>query len=250
MKKLENKTALITGGNSGIGYATAQRFIEEGAKVIITGRNSEAVAEAIKTLGHNTIGIVCDAAKMNDIKTLKSELAKYKVDTIDVLFYNAGVGQYAPVGVMTEEMFDANMNINFKGAFFTVQNLLPQLNEGASIIFNGSSLANVSMPGNGAYGASKASLIMLAKTLALELAEQKIRTNVVSPGNINTPIYSKLGLTDEELQGFANNFIPKIPLARFGEPKEIANVATFLASDESSFVTGTEIVADGGYVAQ
>jgi len=172
------------------------------------------------------------------------------IEKIDVLFYNAGVGQYTPVAEMSEEMFDANMDINFKGAFFTVQSLIPMLNESASIVFNASALANVSMPGNGAYGASKASLVILGKTLALELADKKIRTNTISPGNINTPIYSKLGLTEEQLQGFAENFISKIPLSRFGDAEEIAKIALFLASDDSTFITGSEIVAVGGYSAQ
>lgn len=250
MKKLENKIALITGGNSGIGYATAEKFISEGATVVITGKNEQSVKDATEKLGNNAIGIVCDVSNIETIKSLPNMLHKENIEKIDVLFYNAGVGQYTPVADMSEEMFDANMNINFKGAFFTVQTLIPLFNSGASIIFNASALANVSMQGNGAYGASKASLVILGKTLALELADKKIRTNTISPGNINTPIYSKLGLSEEQLQGFADNFIAKIPLARFGEPNEIANIALFLASNESSFITGSEIVADGGYSAQ
>ncbi len=242
MNKLQGKTALITGGNSGIGYATAEAFIKEGAKVIITGRNAVAVAEAAQKLGNGTRGIVSDASKMEDIKALPAAIS----EKIDIVFYNAGVAQFSPLADMSEEMYDANMNINFKGAFFTVQKLLPQLTEGASIIFNGTFLGHNTMAGNSAYGASKAALIHLAKTLAVELAPRKIRANTISPGAISTPIYSKLGMDDEQLSAFAAGFIPKIPMGRFGEASEIANAAVFFASDDSSYVTGSELLVDGG----
>jgi NAD(P)-dependent dehydrogenase (short-subunit alcohol dehydrogenase family) len=242
MSKLKGKIALITGGNSGIGYATAEAFIKEGATVIITGRNAVAVAEAAQKLGNGTRGIVSDAIKMEDIKALPTQIS----EKIDIVFYNAGVAQFAPLADMTEEMYDANMNINFKGAFFTVQNLLPQLKDGASIIFNGTFLGHNTMAGNSAYGASKAALIHLAKTLAVELAPRKIRANTISPGAISTPIYSKLGMDDEQLSAFAAGFIPKIPMGRFGEASEIANAAVFFASDDSSYVTGSELLVDGG----
>jgi NAD(P)-dependent dehydrogenase (short-subunit alcohol dehydrogenase family) len=242
MSKLKGKIALITGGNSGIGYATAEAFIKEGATVIITGRNAVAVAEAAQKLGNGTRGIVSDASKMEDIKALPTQIS----EKIDIIFYNAGVAQFAPLSDMTEEMYDANMNINFKGAFFTVQNLLPQLNDGASIIFNGTFLGHSTMAGNSAYGASKAALIHLAKTLAIELAPRKIRANTISPGAISTPIYSKLGMDDEQLGAFAAGFIPKIPMGRFGEASEIAKATVFLASEDASYITGSELLVDGG----
>lgn len=242
MSKLANKTALITGGNSGIGFATAEAFIAEGAKVIITGRNTQAIAEAVEKLGSNARGIVSDAANMADIKALPAQVG----ERLDIVFYNAGVAQFAPVADMTEEMYDANLHINFKGAFFTIQKLIPQLNDGASIIFNGTFLGHNTMAGNSAYGASKAALIHLAKTLAVELADRKIRANTVSPGAISTPIYSKLGMNDEQLSAFAAGFIPKIPMGRFGEATEIAKAVVFFASDDSSYVTGSELLVDGG----
>ncbi len=246
MNKLKGKIAVITGGNSGIGYATAEAFIAEGAKVVITGRNPETVADAAKKLGSGTIGIVNDAAKMEDLRKIDSQLKSAGIERVDVLFYNAGVAQFAPLADMSLDVYEANMNINFRGAFFTVQSLLPMLNEGGSIIFNGTFLGHSTMVGNAAYGASKAALIHLAKTLAVELAPQKIRSNTISPGAISTPIYSKLGMDDEQLGAFAAGFIPKIPMARFGEAAEIAKAAVFFASDDSSYVTGSELLVDGG----
>jgi NAD(P)-dependent dehydrogenase (short-subunit alcohol dehydrogenase family) len=250
MSKLKGKVALITGGNSGIGYATAEAFIAEGAKVIITGRNATAVAEAAKNLGSGTIGVVNDAAKMEDLRLIDNQLKAQGIEKIDVLFYNAGVAQFAPFAEMTLETFNNNMNINFRGAFFTVQSLLPMFNEGSSIIFNATFLARDTMPGNAAYGASKAALVHLAKTLAYELAGQKIRANTISPGAIATPIYNKLGMNEEQLGAFAASFIPKIPMARFGNASEIAKAAVFFASDDSSYVTGAELLVDGGTAVQ
>jgi NAD(P)-dependent dehydrogenase (short-subunit alcohol dehydrogenase family) len=250
MNKLQGKVAVITGGNSGIGYATAEAFIAEGAKVVITGRNTEAVAEAAKNLGSGTIGIVSDAAKMTDLRSIDNVLKANGVEKVDILFYNAGVAQFAPVSDMSLDVFEANMNINFRGAFFTVQSLLPLFNDGASIIFNGTFLGHSTMVGNAAYGASKAALIHLAKTLAIELAGRKIRANTISPGAISTPIYSKLGMNDEQLGAFAAGFIPKIPMARFGEAAEIAKAAVFFASDDASYVTGAELLVDGGTAVQ
>jgi NAD(P)-dependent dehydrogenase (short-subunit alcohol dehydrogenase family) len=250
MNKLQGKVAVITGGNSGIGYATAEAFIAEGAKVVITGRNGEAVAEAAKSLGSGTIGIVSDAAKMTDLRSIDNALKAQGIEKVDILFYNAGVAQFAPVSDMSLDVFEANMNINFRGAFFTVQSLLPLFNDGASIIFNGTFLGHSTMAGNAAYGASKAALIHLAKTLAIELAGRKIRANTISPGAISTPIYSKLGMNDEQLSAFAAGFIPKIPMARFGEAAEIAKAAVFFASDDASYVTGAELLVDGGTAVQ
>jgi NAD(P)-dependent dehydrogenase (short-subunit alcohol dehydrogenase family) len=246
MNRLQGKTAVITGGNSGIGFATAKEFLAQGAKVIITGRRAEAVAEAVAALGAGATGIVNDAAEIKQVQSLGAQLKAKGIEKVDILFFNAGVAQFAPVANATEALFDANMNINFKGAFFTVQNLLPLMGQGASIIFNASFLAHSTMAGNGAYGASKAALVSLGKTLAVELAGSGIRVNTISPGAISTPIYNKLGMNEEQLSAFAAGFISKIPMARFGEAAEIAKIALFLASDDSSYITGSEITADGG----
>jgi NAD(P)-dependent dehydrogenase (short-subunit alcohol dehydrogenase family) len=248
--KLQNKTAVITGGNSGIGLATAKEFIEQGATVIITGRNETALKEAAAGLGPKAQYIVSDAGKIEDNLAIAQQLQAKGIKKIDILFYNAGVAQFAPVADMSVAMYEANTNINFRGAFFTVQNLLPLFNEGSSIILNSTFLATGTMAGNSAYGASKAALLSLGKTLAVELAVRKIRVNTISPGAISTPIYNKLGMNEEQLSAFAASFIPKIPMARFGEASEIAKAATFLASTDSSYVTGAELLVDGGTAVQ
>ncbi len=248
--KLKDKVAVITGGNSGIGYATAAEFIAEGATVIITGRNETALKDAVANLGSAAHYIVSDAAQLAENQTVAAKVTALGFNKIDILFYNAGVAQFAPVSDMTVEMYEANTNINYRGAFFTTQNLLPIINEGGAIIFNTTFLATGTMPGNSAYGASKAALVSLGKTLAVELASKKIRVNSLSPGAISTPIYNKLGMNEEQLGAFAASFIPKIPLARFGEANEIAKAAAFLASSEASYVTGAELLVDGGTAVQ
>jgi NAD(P)-dependent dehydrogenase (short-subunit alcohol dehydrogenase family) len=248
--KLQNKVAVITGGNSGIGLATAQEFIAQGATVIITGRNEKALQEAVSSLGAKAHYIVSDAGQLDQNLAIAEKVKAKGFAAIDILFYNAGVAQFAPVADMTIDMYEANTNINFRGAFFTVQNLLPLLTEGSSIIFNTTFLATGTMVGNSAYGASKAALVSLGKTLAVELAPKKIRVNSLSPGAISTPIYNKLGMNEEQLGAFAASFIPKIPMARFGEASEIAKAASFLASSEASYVTGAELLVDGGTAVQ
>jgi NAD(P)-dependent dehydrogenase (short-subunit alcohol dehydrogenase family) len=246
MKKLENKVAVVTGGNSGIGLATAKEFAANGAKVIITGRNKEALDKAVAEIGSDAIAIVSDASSVADNQALGQQLKEAGVDKVDVLFYNAGVAQFAPVADTTEALYDANLNTNFRGAFFSTQAVLPLINEGGSIIFNTTVLASRTMAGNAAYGASKAALNSLAQTLAVELGASKIRVNSLSPGAISTPIYSKLGMNEEQLTAFAGSFIPKIPQGRFGEASEIAKAAVFLASEDSSYVTGSVLTVDGG----
>lgn len=246
MSRLIGKTALITGGNSGIGLATAHEFIAQGAKVIITGRNRASLLQAVAELGAASIAIESDASNLEEIKALPQKLSAQGIEKLDILFYNAGVAQFAPVADMSLEVFEANMNINFRGAFFTIQALLPRLNDGASIIFNGTFLGHGTMAGNSAYGASKAALIHLAKTLGVELAVRRIRANTISPGAISTPIYNKLGMNEEQLAAFAAGFIPKIPMGRFGDAAEIAKTVVFLASDDASYITSAEILVDGG----
>jgi NAD(P)-dependent dehydrogenase (short-subunit alcohol dehydrogenase family) len=245
MSKLKGKTAVITGGNSGIGFATAKVFLREGAKVIITGRNEKSVQEAVQELGKNAFGIVSDAGKMSDLNSLKQKVEQVS-PVVDILFANAGVGLFAPFSQTTEEIFDSNMDINFKGAYFTIQKLLPLLADGSSIILNSTIILHSGMETTTAYAASKGAVLSFCKTLAIELAGRQIRVNSISPGPINTPIYSKMGMPEETLKEFAADIMAKIPLKRFGESEDVANAALFLASSESSFMTGTELFVDGG----
>jgi NAD(P)-dependent dehydrogenase (short-subunit alcohol dehydrogenase family) len=247
MKKLTNKTAVITGGNSGIGLATAKEFIAQGAKVIITGRNQKSIDEAIALLGENASGVIADSASITQIKTL-GEQVKAISPNIDIIFVNAGIGKFNSVDQMTEEMFDEIMDINFKGAYFTLQQLLPLVNDGGSIVFNTSINAHIGMAGASVYAASKSALLSLTKNLAVELLPRKIRVNSVSPGPVGTPLHSadKLGITDDQLQQMGEGILKQIPVGRFGTAEELAKVVTFFASDDSTFLLGSELIADGG----
>lgn len=247
MKKLTGKTAIITGGNSGIGLATAHEFIAQGAKVIITGRNQASIDAAVTELGENAYGIVSDSGDMQQIKQLSSQV-KAITPNIDIIFINAGVGKFNSVDAMEEAMFDEIMNINFKGAYFTLQQLLPLVNDGGSIIFNTSINAHIGMAGASVYAASKAALLSLIKNLSAELLPRRIRVNAVSPGPVVTPLHStaKLGINDEQLQQMGEGIVKQVPIGRFGTSEEIAKVVTFFASDDSTFVLGAELVADGG----
>ena len=245
MGKLKGKTAFISGGNSGIGYAAAQLFLSEGAQVIITGRRENAINEAVQKLGKGATGIVSDAGDMKALKDLFKKVSAI-TSSIDVIFANAGVFHFTPFAETTEESFDADMNINFKGLFFTVQQLLPLIREGGAVILNATILTKSGLAGSTVYSASKGAVLSLTKTLAVELSEKKIRVNAISPGPIDTPIYSKLGLPEEVVTGFATSVQEKIPLKRFGSSDEVAKAALFLASPDSNFMTGAEIVVDGG----
>ena len=243
MKNLENKVAIVTGGNSGIGYAAAAELVSRGAKVIVTGRNKESLAKAETEL--NVTGIVADQSDLKSIDNLVSEV-KAQFGKVDILFLNAGIASFAPVESASEEHYDSIMNVNVKGVYFTVQKVLPILNDGGAIIFNTSINAHVGMPNSGVYAASKAAVLSLNRVFATELAPRKIRVNAVSPGPVETPLYGKLGLEKEEVEGFGAILGEKILLKRFGQSSEIAKTVSFLASDDSSFITGTEIVIDGG----
>jgi NAD(P)-dependent dehydrogenase (short-subunit alcohol dehydrogenase family) len=245
MGKLEGKVAVITGGNSGIGLATAKEFKEQGARVVITGRDRQTLDEAKRAIGGDVLALRSDTSRLTDIDKLFADVKK-KFGHIDVLFVNAGVGKFAPVEAVTEEVFDSIMDINFKGAYFTIQKALPFLNDNASIVLNTSIVAHIGMPNSSVYAASKAALITLARTLSAELVGRGIRVNAVSPGPISTPILNRLGLPPEALEETRNSLEDQVPMKRFGRPEEIAKTVLFLASNDSSFLLGTEIVADGG----
>jgi len=245
MNRLQGKVAVITGGNSGIGFATAKVFIEEGAQVIITGRNAASVEKAVAELGSAAQGIVSDTASMKDIAKLHAQVAAIH-PAIDVLFLNAGVAKFSPIESADEAFFDEQFNINVKGSFFTIQQLLPILKDGSSIVLNTSINAHIGMPNASIYAASKAAQLTLIKNLSAELTGRKIRVNAVSPGPISTPLYSKLGLNEEQLSATASSILSSVPVGRFGTPEEVAKIALFLASEDSTFLLGTEIIADGG----
>ena len=243
MNNLNGKVAVVTGGNSGIGYASALKLKENGAQVVITGRAADKVEAAAKEL--NVKGIVADVSDLAAIDNLVSEVSS-AYGKVDILFVNAGIFFPAPVGQISEEMFDTQMGINFKGALFTVEKFLPVLNNGASVINLSSVNAYTGMPNTAVYAASKAAMNAYTRTAATELAPRKIRVNSVNPGPVFTPIFGKSGMPEEQLNGFAEAMQNRIPLKRFGEPADIAALVVFLASDDASFITGAEYNIDGG----
>jgi NAD(P)-dependent dehydrogenase (short-subunit alcohol dehydrogenase family) len=245
MTKLTNKTALITGGNSGIGLATAQVFLQEGAQVLITGRDEKSLQTALQQLGGSVIALKSDITKASDLQQL-FDTAKQKLGKIDILFANAGVALFAPFEQTTEEIFDANIDINVKGSFYTIQKLLPLLNENASVILNTSIVGVKGFAGTSAYSASKAALRSLVRTLAAELVDKKIRVNAVSPGPIETPIYGRLGLPEDAVKQMAAGMQAANPMKRFGAAHEVAKTVLFFASADSSYITGAELAVDGG----
>ncbi len=243
MVNLKGKTALVTGGNSGIGFGTARKFIELGANVTITGRNREALEKAAEELGVNAI--LADQANLKDLDQMVSQV-KEQFGSLDILFINAGVASFSPIEHVSEEQFDNIMDVNFKGAFFTLQKFLPILKDGASVINLSSINAYTGMPNTAVYAASKAALNSLTRTAAYELASRHIRVNSVNPGPVNTAIFEKLGMPEEAINEFATAMQSRIPLKRFGEPSDIASLVAFLASDDASFITGAEYNIDGG----
>lgn len=242
---LQDKVAVITGGNSGIGLATAHELQKRGARVIIIGRNPTAVSTAVEQLGGNSMGLVADVSRVGDIEHVMAQI-RDAVSGIDILFVNAGIAKFAPLAESTEALFDEMINANLKGAYFTLQRALPLLREGASVVFTSSTVVHFGMPGASIYAAGKAALNSLAKTLAVELASRKIRVNVVSPGPIATPIFGKMGLPESAVHEMGGAILAQVPLARFGEAAEVAKAVAYLVSPESAYVTGTELLIDGG----
>lgn len=245
MKKLENKVAVITGGNSGIGLATAQLFREQGAKVVITARSKETYEKAKKELGSQFDIVQTDVGSLSDLDRLFTHV-KTKYGKFDVLFANAGIAHFRPTSDADSEHFDVQFNTNVKGLYFTVAKALPLLNDGSSVILNASVLGIKGMAGSSVYSATKAAVRSLARTWTAEIPAEKARFNVLSPGPIETPIYGKMGMAAEQLDAFATQVKSMLPAKRFGSADEMAKVALFLASADSSFLYGTDIFADGG----
>ena len=245
-RRLAGKIAVVTGGTTGIGFATAKRFAAEGARVFITGRRQAELDKAIAAIGGNVTGLQADSAKMTDLDRLYAQV-KADAGRIDILFANAGCGSNMPLGSITEEQYDDTFSRNVKGVLFTVQKALPLLVDGASVILTGSTASIVAMPAFSVYGASKAALRSFARHWTLDLKERRIRVNVLSPGPTVTP--GLLGLAGDDRtaqQGMLDQMASELPLGRVADPDEIASAALFLASDASSFVAGAELFADGG----
>src|ERR1700716_182949 len=246
MGKLEGKISLITGGNSGIGLATAKQFVNEGAYVFITGRRDPELAAAVKEIGRNVTGVPGDVANLDDLDRLFAQIKREK-GKLDIVFANAGVAKVAPLGTITEEFYDSIFNINVKGLLFTVQKALPLLPDGASKILNASIVASKGLPANSVYSATKAAIRSFARTWTTDLKDRRIRVNAVSPGSIDTPGLSNLLASSETGQQRMKMISSAVPLGRLGKPEEIAKAVVFLASDDSSYVTGTELFEDGGF---
>lgn len=245
MQKFNNKTALITGGTNGMGLATAREFIKQGATVIVTGRSENSVQKALGELGEKAFGIVSDAGKMDDLLQLPQQARQY-TDSIDYLFVNAGFGQFASIADADEQHFDTLFNLLVKGTFFTVQQLLPMINSGGSVILNTSVVTGYGMQNFSVYTAAKSAVQSFIMTFAAECTDRNIRVNGVSPGYIATNIFNNTGLSPEQIEAAVGSITPSLPYKRFGRPEEIAHTVLFLASDEASYIHGAEIAVDGG----
>jgi len=245
MNRLSGKRALITGGTSGIGLETARQFLAEGARVAITGSSDASIAAARRELGDGVLILRSDAGAVAEQAALAQAIGE-AFGGLDVVFINAGVAELRPVEQWDEAAFDRTLSINLKGPYFLLQALLPLLANPSSVVLNTSVNAHIGMPTSSVYAASKAGLISLARTLSGELMARGIRVNAVSPGPISTPLYGKLGLSADDLQKTAESIRAQVPAGRFGTPSEIAKAVVFLASDESAFTVGSELVIDGG----
>ncbi|MGD1023738.1 MAG: SDR family oxidoreductase [Candidatus Sulfotelmatobacter sp.] len=244
-KRFEGKTVVVTGGNSGIGLATAKLFHDEGAKVAISGRDQKTLDEAVKTIGNGTLAVKADVSKLADIDQLYKQVTA-KFGKIDAIFANAGIAKFASASESTEQLFDETFDINVKGLYFTVQKALPHLNNNAGIVLNSSVVSTKGFPRTSIYAATKAAVRSLARTFAAELVDRGIRVNVVSPGPIETPILAKGGMPQAGQDEFANYIKSSNPMKRFGTPEEVGHAVLFLASSEASYVTGVDLNVDGG----
>lgn len=245
MQRFKDKFALITGGTKGMGYAVARQFIDGGGSAIITGRSEETVHQAVKELGNKAFGIVSNAGNMKDLMSLQDAVRQY-TDTIDLVFANAGYGKFTPIESVDENDFDELFNVLVKGPFFTVQQILPLMKRGGSVVFNSSVATEIAMPNFSIYSAAKSAVQSFIKTFATELTEKGIRVNGISPGHIKTNIFNNTGLNTQQIEEAVQNIIPTIPFKRQGEPSEIAHVVLFLASEEASYIHGVEIKVDAG----
>ena len=245
MGKLDGKIALVTGGNSGIGLATAKQFVNEGAYVFVTGRRAAELTTAVKEIGGNVTGVQGDVSNLGDLDRLFAQIQRDK-GRLDVLFANAGVAKYAPLGTITEELYDSIFDINVKGLLFTVQKALPLMPDGASIIVNASIVGSKGFSANSVYSATKAAVRSFARTWTTDLKHRRIRVNALSPGPIDTPGLSDLLASSDTGEQRAKMIANTVPLGRFGRPDEIAKAVVFLASEDSSYVTGIELFVDGG----
>lgn len=243
MKNLENKIVVITGGNSGIGYATAKQLKEQGAQVIITGRRKEAIEKAAAEL--DVTAITADQSNISDIENLVTQV-KSNFGSVDILFINAGIAGLGTIEQTTEELFDNIMNVNLKGAFFTLSKFIPILKEGASVIFLSSNTASMAGPGSSVYSASKTALNSVMKSAALELAPRKIRVNSVSPGPTETEVMKKVGLDEATVKDIMDVVVEKVPLKQMGRAEDVAKMVSYLSSDAAVFITGADFIMDGG----
>jgi len=247
MKRFEGKVAVVTGGGSGIGLATAKAFAREGASVVITGRDEASLRKAEKEIGAGALAVRADAATLSDLDTLMAKV-KARFEKIDALFVNAGVGKFVPFEQVTEAFYDEIMNVNVKGVFFTVQKALPLLDTGAAVVLNASINAHKGLPGSTVYGASKAAVLNMARTMSADLVSKGIRVNSISPGPLATAIFSRMGLPDEKLKETEEWILGQVPLKRFGTGDEIAEAVLYLCSPAAGFTVGADLVVDGGMI--
>lgn len=245
MENFKGKVAVITGGNSGIGLATAKLFREHGAKIAIAGRDKKTLDDAVGAMGSGAIGVQADLRDLGDLDRLFETVSR-RFGKVDVLFANAGVAKFAPMADTPESLYDEMFDTNVKGTFFTIQKALPHLNDGAAIVLNTTVFSHKGSPGTSAYSASKAAVRSLVRVAATELVGRGIRVNAVSPGPIVTPIFGRTGLPKEALDAFAQNVLAQVPMKRFGQPEEVARTVLFLASSEASYITGGDIEVGGG----
>lgn len=244
--RLQGKNAVVTGGNSGIGLATARLFKQEGANVAISGRRKEALDAAASEIGEGTLAIQGDMSKVEDIERMFAE-ASAKFGKVDIVVANAGMGVLIPAEAMTEEQFDQQTNVNFKGVFFTVQKAVPHLNNPASVVLVSSAVHSKGMPNFAAYAATKAAVRSLARGLSVDLQPKGIRVNSLSPGAIETPIFGKLGLSEQQQKEMGEGITSGVLMGRMGNPEEMAKAALFLSTDDSSYMVGADLMADGGF---